>query len=152
MHEYQSSMQTPVGILQVRASDDGLTWVGFVEQAGEDNPNTVVDQTLSQLSEYFAGERQVFDLPLAAKGTEFRQQVWQALLKVPYGQTQCYGDIADSLNNPKAVRAVGAANGANPISIIVPCHRIIGKDGTLTGYAGGLDRKRWLLDFEQQHK
>ena len=90
-----------------------------------------------------------FDLPLAPQGTPFRQQTWQALQKIPYGETRYYSQQAELMNNKKAVRAVGAANGANPIAIIIPCHRVIGKDGSLTGYAGGLDRKAWLLNFEQ---
>jgi methylated-DNA-[protein]-cysteine S-methyltransferase len=102
-----------------------------------------------QLMQYFDGEITTFNLPLAPLGTPFRQETWQALQKIPYGETRCYSEQAELMNNKKAVRAVGAANGANPISIIIPCHRVIGKDGSLTGYAGGLQRKAWLLNFEQ---
>ena len=101
-----------------------------------------------QLQAYFAGNLQQFSLPLAAGGTAFQQQVWQALTTVPYGKTASYGDIAKAINNPKGVRAVGLANGKNPIGIIVPCHRVIGANGTLTGYAGGVDKKAWLLVHE----
>lgn len=147
---YQSSMQSPIGVLRIQANDVGLTRVDFVEDENEpENLNDIVKQARDQLSGFFAGSVKVFDLPLAAKGTAFRQQVWGALCDIGYGETACYSDIANALNNPKAVRAVGAANGANPISIIVPCHRVIGKDGSLTGYASGLDRKQWLLSFEQ---
>lgn len=100
------------------------------------------------MAAYFAKELTQFELPLCASGTLFQQQVWQALTTVPYGKTASYGDIAKAINNPKGVRAVGLANGKNPLGIIVPCHRIIGANGTLTGYAGGLDKKAWLLAHE----
>ena len=106
-------------------------------------------QAKTQLMQYFAGEITTFHLPLAPQGTPFRQQTWQALQQIPYGETRCYSEQAELMNNKKAVRAVGAANGANPIAIIIPCHRVIGKNGSLTGYAGGLHRKEWLLNFEQ---
>jgi len=102
----------------------------------------------AQLDEYFAGKRRAFDLPLAPKGTDFQRDVWRALVAIPYGATTTYGAIARSIGRPDSVRAVGAANGANPIAIIVPCHRVIGKDGTLTGYGGGLPRKQLLLELE----
>lgn len=105
-------------------------------------------QTKSQLLEYFAGARQVFELPLAPKGTRFQRTVWQALVGLSYGSFTSYGELAIKIDNPKAVRAVGTANGANPIAIIVPCHRVIGKDGKLTGYAWGLAMKQQLLDLE----
>lgn len=142
-------MQTPIGCLIVEADEQGLTKVMFVESPGEERPNDIVRRAVNQLAEYFDGKRTTFDLPMSAKGTEFRQKVWHALQTIPFGKTVCYSDIAEAMNNPKSVRAVGAANGANPISIIVPCHRVIGKDGSLTGYAGGLERKQWLLAFEK---
>ncbi|NCO45642.1 MAG: methylated-DNA--[protein]-cysteine S-methyltransferase, partial [Vibrio sp.] len=110
---------------------------------------TILINTIKQLDEYFSGKRTIFTLPLAAKGTEFQQSVWQALCKIPYGETWNYQQIAEAIGNPKAVRAVGLANGRNPISIIVPCHRVIGKSGKLTGYAGGLNRKASLLELER---
>ncbi|MCY1279591.1 Methylated-DNA--protein-cysteine methyltransferase [compost metagenome] len=108
----------------------------------------LLDEVARQLDEYFAGKRQRFDVRLNARGTEFQRQVWQALVEIPYGYTTCYAELARRIGRPKAVRAVGAANGANPISIIVPCHRVIGRDGSLTGYAGGLARKEQLLRLE----
>ncbi len=103
---------------------------------------------ITQLEEYFAGRRQQFSLPLKQPGTDFQQAVWQTLVTIPAGQTMCYGDICQHINKPRAFQAVGAANGANKISIIVPCHRVIGKNGKLTGYAGGLAAKQWLLNHE----
>lgn len=105
-----------------------------------------------QLLAYFAGELQAFDLPLAPQGTEFQERVWQALQRIEYGQTCSYGDLANQLNQPKAVRAVGAAVGKNPLSIIIPCHRVLGSQQQLTGYAGGLERKQWLLQLERSTK
>ena len=117
----------------------------------EDAPaigNAVTKEAKQQLSEYFDQQRKAFDLPLAPVGTQFQQNVWQQLCAIPYGETCSYADIAKQLNNPNAVRAVGSANGKNPISIVVPCHRVIGANGTLTGYAGGLTRKAALLTLE----
>jgi len=110
--------------------------------------NDLSHQCKIQLNEYFNGERKTFDLPLDAKGTDFQQSIWRQLSTIPFGVSASYRDIAIAINNPKSMRAVGAANGRNPISIIVPCHRVIGADGTLTGYAGGLERKQWLLKHE----
>lgn len=107
-----------------------------------------LDEVCRQLDEYFSGRRQRFELPLAPQGTAFQQAVWQALQTIPYGRTSCYSALAAEIARPKAVRAVGAANGANPIAIIIPCHRVIGRDGSLTGYAGGLTRKALLLKLE----
>jgi methylated-DNA-[protein]-cysteine S-methyltransferase len=104
--------------------------------------------TARQLSEYFAGTRREFDLPLRLDGTPFQQRVWRELVEIPYGETWSYGQLATRIGNPKASRAVGLANGQNPISILVPCHRVIGANGSLTGYGGGLERKRWLLSHE----
>jgi methylated-DNA-[protein]-cysteine S-methyltransferase len=105
--------------------------------------------TLAQLAEYFAGDREEFDLPLEPHGTEFQLAVWRALAEIPYGETRSYGQIADAVGRPKAARAVGMANNKNPIAVIVPCHRVIGAGGALVGYAGGLERKTWLLDHER---
>jgi methylated-DNA-[protein]-cysteine S-methyltransferase len=107
-------------------------------------------QTQQQLEDYFRGDRQAFDLPLAPSGTAFQQQVWQRLRQIPFGQTWSYGELAQAIGQPSASRAVGAANGRNPISIIVPCHRVIASNGKLTGYAGGVDRKQWLLEHERK--
>jgi AraC family transcriptional regulator, regulatory protein of adaptative response / methylated-DNA-[protein]-cysteine methyltransferase len=109
------------------------------------------DDVQKQLDEYFSGERQDFTLPLHLAGTPFQEEVWRALLKIPYGRTRSYGEQAEMIGKPEAVRAVGHANGQNHIAIIVPCHRVIGANGTLTGYGGGLERKRWLLNHEASH-
>lgn len=153
-----SALPTPIGDLGIFADNEAIYRVEFIDKVkNHDLMNTEVpkgnDLTLrakKQLMQYFAGEITVFDLPLAPQGTLFRQQTWQALQKIPYGETRYYSQQAELMNNKKAVRAVGAANGANPIAIIIPCHRVIGKDGSLTGYAGGLHRKAWLLNFEQR--
>ena len=102
-----------------------------------------------QLAEYFAGQRQVFDVPLKLEGTPFQQTIWQALARIPYGVTMTYAQLASQIGKPQACRAVGNANGRNPVSIIIPCHRVIGTNGRLTGYAGGLDNKQWLLELER---
>lgn len=150
----QTSISSPIDDIIIQATDKGVSYVGFyppVEYSYtpfEQVTNKAVLICVAQLNEYFAKKRTMFDVPLDTTGTVFQQSVWQALLTVPFGQSQTYGYIANQLNNPKAVRAVGAANGKNPISIIVPCHRIIGANAKLTGYAGGLDRKLWLLKHE----
>ncbi len=121
-------------------------------EAEPDSPTPLLRQAARQLEEYFAGRRKVFDLPLNPQGTPFQQKVWRALCAVPYGQTASYGRIAAAVGSPKACRAVGMANHANPIAIFIPCHRIIGSDGSLTGYGGGLDIKRALLALEAKHR
>lgn len=142
--------------MTLQANDDGLLGAWFEvhttqpEDLGiRDDSFPVLLQTIRELSQYFAGETFTFSLPIAAKGTEFQMSVWQALLAIPYGETWSYQQIADFIGNPKAVRAVGLANGKNPVSVIVPCHRVIGKNGKLTGYAGGVETKQKLLELEQ---
>ncbi len=121
-----------------------------VPEGADDAPaDPVLMETARQLRLYFAGELQTFELPLTPHGTAFQQRVWQALLRVPYGETRSYGQIAEEIGTAKAVRAVGAANGSNPIPIVIPCHRIIGTNGKLTGFGGGLPLKRFLLDLER---
>ena len=141
-------LSTPLGLLKITASQKGVRSVVFVEQASVSAPSKLTDAVADQLTNYFEGSLTQFDLPLEPEGTTFQQQVWQQLENIGYGKVCSYRDIAIAINNPKSVRAVGAANGKNPISIIVPCHRVIGANGTLTGYAGGLDRKAWLLRHE----
>jgi len=142
-------LESPIGLIELGGTAEALTTVAFVEQRRADAvSNTVVDEALWQLAEYFAGVRREFDVPLALHGSEFQQAVWAQLLTIPCGQMVSYQDIADGLDNPQAVRAVGAANGQNPISIIVPCHRVVGSNGKLVGYGGGLWRKEWLLRHE----
>ncbi len=155
---YYTRYDSPLDSLLLVANDEALTGVYFSDGRSqsiiggdwEEQPaHPVLQSAKWQLDEYFAGRRKTFDLPLAPNGTPFQHQVWQALCAIPYGETQSYADIARRIGNPKAVRAVGAANGANPVSIVVPCHRVIGADGSLTGYGGGLPRKRKLLALEQ---
>ncbi|NHA66894.1 methylated-DNA--[protein]-cysteine S-methyltransferase [Phycicoccus flavus] len=147
-------VDSPVGPLGLVARDGALSEVRFdagpaVPGPGEEPPDPVLERARDQLAEYFAGERRVFDLPLAPHGTPFRRQVWQALARVPWGTTTTYGALAAGLGLPPgASRAVGAANGANPLPVVLPCHRVVGADGTLTGYAGGLARKATLLRLE----
>ena len=142
-------LSTPIGTLAIVANDHSLLQVGFVDKAESSVPaNAITQQAFDQLQAYFAGKQITFDLPLGAQGTLFQHQVWQALQGIRYGNTCSYQDIAHRLNNPKAVRAVGAANARNPLAIVVPCHRVIGANGALTGYAGGLSRKAWLLNHE----
>ncbi len=145
---YQDHLETPVGKMQITANQQAVTSIYFVDKTDAVNPNGITARAKQQLQEYFDGERQQFDLPLQARGTKFQQQVWDALCSIEYGQTCSYSDIAVMIENPKAVRAVGAANGKNPLTIVVPCHRIIGRDGSLTGYASGTQRKSWLLNHE----
>ena len=144
---------SPVGRLRLRSDGRHLTAVEFENRqsdatGGVEGSDAVLSECIRQLTEYFSGDRHNFDLPLATGGTDFQQRVWRALTRIPYGELRSYRDIADSLDNPKAVRAVGAANGRNPIPIVVPCHRVIGSDGSLTGFAGGIAVKRALLEFE----
>lgn len=151
---YYTTLETPVGKLLLTADASALTGVYFADRHALDNawveaPNqAVLVQAATQLMEYFSSKRDSFELPLAASGTEFQRQVWQALRAIPYGETRSYADIAKAIGRPLAVRAVGAANGANPISIIIPCHRVVGSNGRLTGYAGGMERKQQLLALE----
>lgn len=150
-------MNSPVGKLLLIASDKGLTAILWendnpnrVHAKGdiEDNKNSILLETEQQLNEYFEGKRVDFNIPLDPIGTDFQKEVWKALTGIPYGETRSYGWIAQHLGNPKAVRAVGAANGRNPLSIIVPCHRVVGASGDLTGFAGGLEAKACLLSLE----
>jgi methylated-DNA-[protein]-cysteine S-methyltransferase len=153
-----SSLCTPIGDLGIFSENDAIYRVEFIDMVkdhdlldlGNQKENDLTLLAKQQLEQYFANDRVAFDLPLAPQGTQFRQQTWQALLKIPFGETRYYSQQAELMNNKKAVRAVGTANGANPIAIVIPCHRVIGKNGSLTGYAGGLHRKAWLLNFEQK--
>ncbi|MBI1299479.1 methylated-DNA--[protein]-cysteine S-methyltransferase [bacterium] len=140
---------SPIGLIEIGGTDTALTSLYFVDTERHDTSSAaVLEDAARQLDEYFNHRRQEFDLPLEPQGTDFQRRVWHQLLTVRYGTTVAYQDIANALGNPKAIRAVGAANGQNPISVIVPCHRIIGSNGKLTGYGGGLWRKEWLLQHE----
>lgn len=160
-------IESPAGTVFIGLSSEGLHRVDFVRDARDlpwhlgrlaADAGVPLDdvrrdpascaEAARQLREYFAGDRTTFDLPLAPRGTAFQQRVWMALREIPAGETRTYGEIAARLGQPTASRAVGAANGQNPLAVVVPCHRVVGANGTLTGYAGGLDRKAWLLDHE----
>ena len=149
---FSQFIDSPLGLVRISATSDGITEVLFTDRSGEERPSPLTELAAQQLQGYFAGSLQQFSLPLAASGTAFQQQVWQALCAVPFGVTCSYADIARHIGNEQAVRAVGAANGRNPIAIVVPCHRVIGANGTLTGYAGGLGKKAWLLKHEQRQQ
>jgi methylated-DNA-[protein]-cysteine S-methyltransferase len=146
------TMKSPLGPLHLYAHADEIVGVWMRAEPMPDavpGRSRVLERAAEQLAEYFAGERRDFDLPLAARGTGFQEIVWRALLAIPFGETRSYGQIAKAIGRPSASRAVGAANGRNPISIIIPCHRVIGSTGELTGYGGGMDNKRWLLEHER---
>lgn len=144
---------SPIGLLEIRANDQGVTHILFVESPSRPaRPHPLIERCQAQLSEYFQGQRLEFDLPLAPTGTDFQQRVWTRLREVPYGETCSYATISAGIGSPKSHRAVGAANGRNPLAIIVPCHRVIGSNGRLTGYAGGLASKEWLLAHEQANR
>lgn len=151
-------IDSPIGALLVTRDEGGITGLDLPTaryprrvQDDWDRDDAAFDDVRAQLGEYFAGTRQLFELPLNAQGNAFQHAVWQALSDIPYGQTTSYGKVAASIGHPDGARAVGVANGRNPIPIIVPCHRVIGADGALVGYGGGLETKRWLLDHEAHH-
>ncbi|MGH8184387.1 MAG: methylated-DNA--[protein]-cysteine S-methyltransferase [Rhodanobacteraceae bacterium] len=155
---YYDPLDTPIGPLLLISDDAGLVEVGLpdrgklAELPEDAKPGkSKLHAAARQLDEYFAGKRLQFELPLHPRGTPFQLEVWGALLAIPYGETVSYADIARRIRRPRAVRAVGAANGANPLAIIVPCHRVIGSHGDLVGYGGGLPTKRWLLAHERKH-
>ena len=150
-------MESPVGELLIAADEEAVRMIGFREgrhpgkvAEGWRRGGALVAEARRQLDEYFEGRRRGFDLPLAPAGTPFQLRAWKALQDIPYGATRSYGEQARAMGQPRAVRAVGAANGRNPIAIVVPCHRVIGGDGGLTGYGGGLDIKRFLIELERR--
>ena len=150
-----TEMASPVGPLHLFANEEGLTCLYMNIQRyempdGEEGSNSILEQAKQELTEYFEGSRREFSVPLDPHGTDFRKSVWAELMNIPFGKTISYGELAKRLGDPLLTRAVGTANGANPISIIIPCHRVIGANGHLTGYGGGIERKRWLLDHEAE--
>jgi methylated-DNA-[protein]-cysteine S-methyltransferase len=154
-----TSIDSPVGPLTLTAREGVLTRVHMHEQRHApvdtqewERDDRAFDEVARQLAAYFNGTLTEFDLPLESEGTDFQRRVWSALREIPYGQTISYGELARFVGKPSASRAVGLANGRNPIGIVIPCHRVIGADGSLTGYGGGLERKRWLLQHEAAHK
>jgi methylated-DNA-[protein]-cysteine S-methyltransferase len=153
---HQTFIDTPIGKLRLVADAQALVAVDLPSSKGKREPaldapaagHPVLDRARAQMAAYFAGERRSFDVPLAPRGTAFQRSVWAALNEIPCGETRSYRDIAARIGRPSSTRAVGAANGQNPIAVIIPCHRVIGADGSLTGYGGGLPTKRWLLEHE----
>ena len=166
---YWSSVSSPQGTCVILGTEDGIYWLGTpgaplntglnwvrrkidFTSLIEDASVEPLSQAVEQLGRYFAGERVQFTCPLDLRGTPFQLKVWNALTRIPYGETRSYAEIAREIGHPSAVRAVGAANGANPVAIIVPCHRVIGSNGALTGYGGGLPTKAWLLALERHQR
>lgn len=152
--------KSPIGIMYLAASETGLAALAFGENWGdvkaklpplEKGESPILKAAVRELEEYFAGKRKRFSLPLDLQGTEFQKRAWSALLEIPFGKTATYSEQARNMKKPKAVRAVGAANGRNPVCIVVPCHRVVGANGSLTGYAGGLAQKKALLELEGIH-
>ena len=154
--DHKCYIQTPIGIICIEASKEAVTAlyldrkefladIQFLKEPETD----LLEKAGNQLIEYFQGKRKNFDLPLEPAGTEFQKKVWKALCTIPYGQTKSYGEIAAQIGNPKACRAVGGANNKNPIMIFIPCHRVIGADGSLVGFGGGLDAKKYMLNLEK---
>lgn len=153
---YYTYLDSPIGPICVEGDGDFVTGLHMPQHRHWEGPNATWQQSDSsfkavrqQLTEYFAGERQQFEVPMKSTGTPFQLRVWEELSRIPFGVTISYAELAQRVGNPSASRAVGSANGRNPISIIVPCHRVIGANGKLTGYGGGLDKKEWLLDWER---
>jgi len=153
--KYNAYLKTPMGTAVISADDIGITGISITQEQEfsiAQNPPRFLQETIIQLTEYFEGGRTTFDLTLNPSGTDFQKKVWNELLNIPFGKTTTYLDIAKRLGDPKCIRAAASANGKNPLWIVIPCHRVIGSDGSLTGYAGGLWRKKWLLDHENPVK
>ncbi len=150
--EYKSYVNSPIGLLEITGDEESIVSVSFIEEKfnAEFKTNDCVNNCALQLEEYFNGGRKEFEMNLSPSGTEFQKKVWSELLKIPFGYTKSYLFIAKMLGDELVIRAAAKANGQNPIAIIIPCHRVIGSDGSLTGYAGGLWRKKWLIEHEQK--
>lgn len=147
---YKTYYDSPLGIIEIKGTEEGILAISFDEEGLLQESPAVLEECYKQIDEYFKGQRKEFALNLIFEGTDFQKKVWHQLTKVPFGETASYKDIAEGIGNVKAMRAVGNANSKNPLGIIVPCHRVIGANGTLTGYAGGLWRKEWLLNHEKK--
>jgi methylated-DNA-[protein]-cysteine S-methyltransferase len=145
---YVSYLDSPIGFIRILSNGKAIKEIRFIDTDGPEDPDAHTESARTQLREYFEGTRDNFQLTLEPEGTVFEQSVWRKLLEIPNGKTCSYGDIAKKIGDSKASQAVGRANGKNPIAIVIPCHRVIGSDNKLTGYAGGLDRKEWLLKHE----
>jgi methylated-DNA-[protein]-cysteine S-methyltransferase len=142
-------LESPIGLIQISGTQEEILSLTFMDRRlHEPSPGRAVDEALRQVEEYFRGDRRMFDVPMAPEGTDFQKSVWDQLTRIPFGRTASYKDIAERIGRPRAVRAVGGANGRNPIPIIVPCHRVIGSDGSMTGFGSGIWRKEWLLRHE----
>ncbi len=142
-------IKTPVGIAKIMGNENGITTISVLSEdtISDEIPKNLLE-AVAQLNEYFEGKRKIFDFKINPAGTEFQQKVWRALFEIPFGKTMSYLELSKKLGDVKAIRAVASANGKNPLWIVIPCHRVIGTDGSLTGYAGGLWRKKWLLEHE----
>ncbi len=149
---FSDYLKTPAGVVKITADEEYILSIGFAEAAGKTKPNALTKKCAVQLAEYFNGKRTVFDLPLKIQGTPFQRAVWDALCAIPYGETRSYEDIARAVGSPKGVRAVGGANARNAFTIVIPCHRVIRKDGTIGGYGGGRGRKIILLESEGAYR
>lgn len=151
---FHTTIETPVGFLELKSDNEALLSVSFVKQFNLNSSEIpdILHEAVKQLQEYFNGERKIFDLNIKPDGTPFQQKIWELVKNVPYGETVSYRNIAKLSSSEKNTRAVGLANGKNPIPIIIPCHRVIGTSGKLTGYAGGMERKQWLLQHELKHE
>ena len=152
MQTYRACYRSEIGLLEVVGNEKGILTIIFGADEFETDRNlpALMAECLQQLTEYFIGQRQAFSVPLILEGTAFQKAVWRQLQKIPFGQTASYGDVARAVGRPKAFRAVGNANNKNPIPLIIPCHRVIGSDGKLVGFGGGIWRKEWLLDHEKR--
>jgi methylated-DNA-[protein]-cysteine S-methyltransferase len=146
-------INSPLGILEISEENNTIIYIKYIEQFAviKEDTSYYLSKCISQLNEYFDGKRNSFDLKLNPDGTDFQKEVWKELLKIPYGETRTYQQIANAIGDPGASRAVGNANNKNPIPIIIPCHRVLSSDGKLTGYAGGIHRKEWLLNHERTY-
>jgi len=148
---YKTLYNSPVGLIEISGTENSVTSLYFIDEEFDPKvtSNEYLDKCVEQLDEYFNGKRKIFELNILPEGTDFQKKVWDELLKIPFGETRSYMEVTKNLGDIKAIRAVANANGQNKISIIIPCHRVIGSDGSLTGYGGGLWRKKWLLEHEQ---
>ena len=147
----ERTIKTPIGKIGIRADENGVCALVFRPAGDQNDASPLLDRAQRELEEYFAGRRRDFSVPLSIAGTPFQQKVWRALRAIPYGETRSYGEIAKAIGNDKAARAVGMANNKNPLPVFIPCHRVIGAGGRLTGYAGGLEIKKILLEIEGIH-
>jgi len=142
------SLSTPAGIIYIQGNEEHITWIGFSKPDAPEGNTPVTERAAEQLTEYLNGSRRVFDLPIIVEGSDLRKAVCSSLMRIPYGETVTYKDVAADIGNPKAIRAVASAVGKNPISVVIPCHRVIGSDGKMRGFAGGIPFKEYLLGVE----